>query len=138
MWLSPSLKHDVKQLLLSASANALRTCMPFQNRFISFEDIHRNCCQPTPPCIGLYKISILLFKTYNSNVTNDDWLDLSENIILTTRQNLFSCFKSNNYKIGMNVQINKFSFLNNRIDLKLFNLSLPCYKRKMKQLFCGN
>ena len=135
IWLSPLLKSDSKQLLLSASANALRSCMPLKNRFISFEDIHKNFGQPTPMSIGLYKLSLLLYKTFNSKDLNNDWLDLSEQIIVTGRQNRFSCFKNNNYKIGMNKQSNKFFFLKNRIDLDLFDLSLPVFKIMMKKEF---
>ena len=47
IWLSNSIKHELKQSLLSASANAIRSCVPFQNRYISFEAIHKNFQQFT-------------------------------------------------------------------------------------------
>ena len=40
IWLSHLLDQNSKQMLLSASAKALRLTMPFTNRFISFEEIH--------------------------------------------------------------------------------------------------
>ena len=135
IWLSPVLKYDVKQSILSASANALRACMPTPNRFILFEEIHKNCSQPTPQCIGLYKLSLLLYKTYNKKQIDKDWLDLADQIIVTGRQKYFSCFKNNNYKIGMNSLVNRVYFIRDRIDLELFNLMLPCFKLIMKSEF---
>jgi hypothetical protein len=48
IWLTPSLQTGLKQQLLSASANALRTCMNYPNRFINFDTIHKNLKKSTP------------------------------------------------------------------------------------------
>ena len=130
------LKHELKQSLLSASANAIRSCIPLKNRFISFEAIHKECNQFTPTQVGFYKLSILLHKLYNSNVHSTDWRDLANLIIITRRQSKFKCFKTNIYKIGMNILINRFHALNNLIELNDLDSTLPCFKRKMKILFC--
>ena len=135
IWLSIHLKHELKQSLLSASANAIRSCIPLKNRFISFEAIHKECNQFTPTQVGYYKLSILLHKLYNSNIHSTDWRDLANLIIITGRQSKFKCFKTNIYKIGMNILINRFHALNNLIELNDLDSTLPCFKRKMKILF---
>ena len=81
-----------------------------------------------------YKLSILLHKLYNSEHQNTDWRDLANLIIITRRQTKFRTFKSNNYKIGMNVLINRFHSLNDLIELKDLDSTLPCFKRKMKDV----
>ena len=95
IWLSNGLKHELKQSLLSASANAIRSCIPLNNRFISFEAIHKECNQLTPKQVGYYKLSILLHKLYNSSDQSTDWRDLANLIIVTRRQTMFKTFKSN-------------------------------------------
>ena len=101
IWLSNNLKHDLKQSLLSASANVIRSCVPLRNRFISFEAIHKECNFFTPTQMGYYKLSILLHKLYNSQNHSMDWRDLANLIIITRRQTKLKTFKSNIYKIGM-------------------------------------
>ena len=134
IWLSNGIKHEIKQSLLSASANAIRSCVPLSNRYISFIAIHKECKQFTPTQMAHYKLSILLHKLYNSEHQNTDWRDLANLIIITRRQTKFRTFKSNNYKIGMNVLINRFHSLNDLIELKDLDSTLPCFKRKMKDV----
>ena len=45
--------------------------------------------------------------------------------------------KSNIYKIGMNILINRFYALNGLIELNELDLTLPSFKKKMKVLFAG-
>ena len=134
IWLTNNMKPELKQSLLSASANAIRSCVPLSNRFISFKAIHKECKQFTPTQIGNYKLSILLHKLYNSEHQNTDWRDLANLIIITRRQTKFRTFKSNNYKIGLNVLINRFHSLNDLIELKDLDSTLPSFKRKMKNM----
>ena len=135
--LSNNLKHELKQSLLSASACAIRTCVPIENHLISFEAIHKECNQFTPMQVGYFKLSILLHKLYNSTEHSTDWRDLANLIIITRRQTKFKTFKSNIYKIGMNILINRFYALNNLIELNDLDLTLPSFKKKMKVLFSG-
>ena len=64
-----------------------------------------------------------------------DWRDLANQIVITRRQTRFRIFKSNNYKIGMNILSNRFFALNNLIELNDLGSTLPCFKKKMKCLF---
>ena len=137
IWLTTIIKPELKQSLISASANALRSCVPLQNRFISFEAIHKQCNQFTPSQIAYFKLSILLFKLFNGQYHNKNWIDLATPIIITRWQTKFKTYKSNNYKIGMNILINRFYCLNNLICLNDLDLSLPLFKRKMKTVLCN-
>ena len=135
IWLTNNLSHDSKQQLLSASANAIRQCIPQPNPFISFEKIHMNAKISTPMQIGLFKLSLLLHKKFNSIETNKDWQDLVHQIVITGRQTLFSCHQNNKYKIGLNLNINKFYCLNCKIKLNDFNQSFLQFKFLMKKSF---
>ena len=138
IWLSPNLNADSKQQLLSASANALCSCMPLPNPFISFEAIHKFFNHSTPEQIGNYKLSLLLHKTYNSTTQNKDWLELADQIVITGRQSKFISYKSNNYKIGLNILVNRFYSLKQRIVLDDLNHNMPVFKKKMKTEFKPN
>ena len=135
IWLSHLLDQNSKQNLLSASAKALRLSMPFTNRFISFEEIHKNCKQSTPVHVSKYKTALELYKLFNSTEPSKDWLDLTNQIITNNRQNYFQCIKAHNYKIGLSTRVNKFYSLNGQIDLNLLNLNYPAYKKKCKIIF---
>ena len=86
IWLSHLLDHNSKQSLLSATARALRLTMPFNNRFISFEDIHKYCKQSNPTQIAHYKNALQLYKLFNACNHSNDWIVLTNQIILGTRQ----------------------------------------------------
>ena len=135
IWLSHLLDHNSKQSLLSASAKALRLTMPFTNRFISFEEIHKHCKQSNPTQISHYKNALQLYKLFNSANYSKDWIDLTNQIVLGTRQEFFSCIRSNNYKIGLGSMVNKFHSLNGKIKLNALNYSYPKYKFECKNIF---
>ena len=108
--------------------------MPVPNRSISFELTHKNLKFSTPKQVVLFKLAILLHKIYNSKSQSKDWLELSDQIILTRRQTSFNSFTKNNYKIGMNILANKFYLLKNQIKLNDLDLTLNLFKMKMKIL----
>ena len=58
-----------------------------------------------------------LYKLYNSPNHSKDWRDLANQIVITRLQTGVRIFKSNNYKIGMNILSNWFFALNNLIEL---------------------
>ena len=51
------------------------------------------------------------------------------------RKQKFDIIRANNYKIGLNLPVNKFYFIRNMIDLNLLNLPYHLFKRKMKIQF---
>ena len=135
IWLSNLLDPNSKQMLLSASAKALRLTIPFSNRFISFEEIHKQCKQSTPKHLAQYKNALQLFKLFNTNLHSRDWVDLTNQIITGTRQEFFNCVRVNNYKIGLGSMVNKFHSLNGKIKLTTLNDSYPTFKYKCKNIF---
>ena len=135
IWLSHALCHESKQQLLSASANALRSCINLRNPFISFEAIHKHFKQPTPVQIGNYAMSLLLFGIYNAIEQTPDWLSFTTQIIMTGRQRNFDILRSNNFKIGLNILPNKLYSIRNSVSLDYLDLPYHQYKTKMKLLF---
>ena len=135
IWLTPFLHSGPKQQLLSASANAIRSCLNYPTKFISFECIHKDFKKSTPEQFALYKISLLLYKTFNNAIADTDWLEFSNQIICTSRQTTFDIHKSSNFKIGNTILSNKFSCITRKIELDHLNLPYPSYKFKMKNVF---
>jgi hypothetical protein len=84
----------------------------------------------------IHKITIvLLYRVFNGTVPGIDWVELNLNIISTRRQATFDIHKSMNFRIGNNIQVNKFSCVSKQIPLDLLNLNFPAFKRKMKDQF---
>ena len=135
IWLSNNLDNNSKQNLLSASAKALRLTRPLGTTVLSFEELHKVCKQSTPSQIALFKLSIELYKLFNSENVSMNYTRLANQIVVGRRQNFFMCFRQNNYKIGLNSLINKFYHLNGKISLDLFNLNLVGFKYRMKRMF---
>ena len=135
IWLSKNLSSNCKQLLLSASANAIRSCALKDCSLISFEKIHEKAKLANPLQVSNFKLALILHKTFNSNTLNTNWVELSYQIVITRRQNQFICHRNNNHKIGLNLLINRFHSLNNKISLDDLNLSYLSFKNKMKTLF---
>ena len=65
IWHIPSLAPELKQILLSASAIALKLSQPITNRMQSFINVHIECKRAQPEQIMLYKHAILIHKLYN-------------------------------------------------------------------------
>ena len=135
IWHIPSLNPNSKQLLLAASAKALRLCIKYQSNFLSYIDTHKITKRATPNQILLYKHAILLYKLYNSIDTTQEWVNLNFQQILTSRQVNFVISKTNGYKIGLNLVCNRIAVLNNKIPLNWLNLSFPSFKIKCKDKF---
>ena len=135
VWQIPNLKPPLKQLILSASANALKLAQRTPDPYESFINVHKSCNRANPNQMMLYKHAILLHKLYNGNPPKADWLDLNFQQNLTSRQTKFIITKTNNYLVGNNILTSRLSVLNNKIELKDLNLSLDSFKVKYKKVF---
>ena len=135
IWHLPDLKQILKQKLLSFSANAIKMCMKFDCRRISFVNIHAMNKRATPEKYLIYKHALMLFKLYNSIDYSVEWSALNVNQILTTRQTLFISSKSNKKKVGLNAMANRLYILNGKIPLDWLNLTIDSYKVKCKNEF---
>ena len=91
VWLTPGLSANSKQLLLSASANALRSCVLCNSNEISFLNVHKINKKCTPDQIMLYQIAIELHKTINNypDLPSTNTVRILDQIVCTRRQNLF-------------------------------------------------
>ena len=135
IWHLQSLRANLKQSLLSASAKALKTCLKYRTDDVSFIKIHEICNRATPEKYLLYKHALSLFKLMKDNNHSFEWVSLNFNIILTSRQTEFFSLKGNNKRVGLNAMSNRFYILNNRIPLNLLNQSIDTYKVHCKRIF---
>ena len=135
IWHIPSLNPNSKQLLMSASAKALRLCINDQTTVYSYIDMHKITNRATPSQMLLYKHAILLFKLYNTLNSTSDWVKLNFQQTLTSRQVNFKISQTNKYKIGLNLICNRLTVLNNKIPLKWLSLSIESFKLKCKERF---
>ena len=135
IWHLPSLKAPLKQKLLSVSARALKMSMYYPDRMISYENIHKMNQRAPPESMLLYRLSIQLFKLYNTNDHSLEWISLNLNQILTSRQSNFEILRTNVNKVGLNILVNRLSALNGKIPLDWLRSSLDTFKIKVKRLF---
>ena len=135
IWLLPSLSPFLKQHLLAASANALKTLNNCRDLQISYDQLHRLHKRATPTGMMKYRLSIQLFKTYNGAIINDDWMDWNNQQNFNERHNYVQIFDNSKLKIGKNIIMNRLTCLNRSIKYDWLNLSLIGYKLKVKELF---
>ena len=135
IWHIPSLNPNSKQLLMSASAKALRICVNDQSTIYSYIDMHKITNRATPSQILVYKHAILLYKLYNTINSTSDWVKLNFQQTLTSRQVNFKISQTNCYRIGLNLICNRLTVLNNKIPLKWLSLSIESFKLKCKEKF---
>ena len=133
IWHLPTLAPQLKQLLLSASATALKITQRTPNPMQSFIDIHTECKRALPEQMMIYKHSLLLHKLYNTQLPESEWIALNFQQIITSRQTNFSIIKNNNRKIGNNIITNRLYILNNRVLLSDLNDSISTFKVKQKK-----
>ena len=140
IWLTPGLNSNLKQSLMSISANALRSCIGNSGFDISFDNIHKKHRKCTPNQIMLYQIALNLHKVINDldNSLTFDQIALMDQIVCTGRQRRFEVCRSFNVKIGLNTMANKFYHISNLISLDMLNLKFVHFKKLAKIQFLKN
>ena len=134
IWHLPNLKCNLKQKLLSVSANAIKICMFYPDPMISFIKIHVTNKSALPDSLMQYKLAIQLFKLYYPTSPSIEWIKLNTNQTLTSQQSTFSILKTNCKKVGLNILVNRLSVLNRIIPLSWLNGFLESFKIKCKGL----
>ena len=89
----PTLKPQIKQLILSASANALKCSQRKPDPMQSFLNIHLEAKRATPEKFMIYKHAILLYKLLNYKIPMTDWIDLNFQQTFGTRVENLNFFK---------------------------------------------
>ena len=135
VWNLHSLKYTLKNNLLSASAKALRVAFHYPSPYISFVKLHEMANRATPEMFSKYKLSLLLYKTFNDGLPEADWLMLNFDQVNTGRQSKFIIQKSNKLLVGLNILSNRLHVLNNKIPLEWLNLSIDSFKIQCKKQF---
>ena len=88
-----------------------------------------------PVKMSTYKLSLQLFKLYNSEKMSQDWIDLNYQQNFNGRNTKFLVSNCAKYKEVSNLLVNRLSALNNTIELSWLNESLNSFKIKCKELF---
>ena len=135
IWLTPNLTPYSKSLLLSASARALLLLVHKDDPPVSYVTLHKRMNQFTPCMMLRIKHAILMYKIFNSNDYEKDWIDLNFQIRINNRHDNFEITRTNNYVIGRNYIINRLWILNRSFSLNCFNKSLMTFKKDIKKLF---
>ena len=96
----------------------------------------------TPKQIMKYQIALSLHRLLNSmdEELSLDQVMVMDQAICTSRQLRFQVQRKFNQKVGMNIPINKFYYINDEIGFDMLNLSYVHYKRlcKFQYLKYGN
>ena len=138
VWHLPTLKPELKQLLLSASAKALKISQRVPDSYESFVNIHTSCKRALPNQLITYKHAILLHKIFNTQSPEIDWIDLNFNQTFNSRQLHFNTIKTNNFIVGNNILNTRLTVLNTKIPLNDLNMSLESFKVKYKSIMLKN
>ncbi len=79
---------------MSASGHVLRVCLHFQVLNVSFVDLHKITKRASPNNVGLYKIALQLYKTFNLQLPEKEWVHLNWQQTFTSRQTTFKIIKT--------------------------------------------
>ena len=109
IWLTPTLRSDLRHNLLAASACALRSCLMNEVFDISFVNLHKIHMKCTPEQITYYQMTLKLHKLLNEheNVLSHEHITIMDQIVCTGRQINFQILRKFNTKIGLNMTANK-------------------------------
>ena len=135
IWHLTSLKGTLKQNLLSCSATAIKSCVKYCTRDVSYQDLQKTYNRATPEKFLLYKTALNLFKLLTFNDYTLEWAALNFNQVLTSRQINFISLRANVKKVGLNAFANRVYILNNRIPLSWFDMSMETFKIHCKKEF---
>ena len=135
VWHLPNLSVNNKKSLLTASSGALKMALHYPKYNISYSNLHCATKRATPDMYCMYKLSLLLYKTFNECIPFDEWIHLNLDQCVNSRQNHFIINRNNNLNIGMNALSSRFFALNNKIPLEWLNDNYIVYKLKCKNKF---
>ena len=82
-----------------------------------------------------YKLSIQLYKLYNNETQNDDWIDLHFQQNFNERNHRVQIIDSSKIRVGKNILTNKLSVITNQIEYDSLNMSYLTFKLQSKELF---
>ena len=132
IWHLNSLKQRDKAFLMTSSSYALKIATHFKFPFLSYKNLHRITNRATPQMYCNYKLSLSLYKTFNNQFPNSEWIHLNVNQMNMSRQTKFHVTRTNSRMIGMNALCNRFYYLNDKIPLEWLNKSFFAYKIECK------
>jgi hypothetical protein len=135
VWMLNNLKQNLQRDLLTASSNAIKVCLHYPNRLISYVNLHKMTNRATPSMYMKYKLSLLLYKTFNMQSPISEWIELNFNQFFTSRQTNFMSNANNRHAIGSNALCNRFNHLNDLININHLNLNFNSYKIVCKNCF---
>jgi hypothetical protein len=73
--------------------------------------------------IGRYKLSLLLYRTFNDAIPETEWVGMNFQQITMSRQSEFKIVKTNKHKVGLNILCNRFHEINGKVKLDWLNMS---------------
>ena len=126
-----SFKYD---LLIFASATALKISQKHPDRSKSFLHLHQSWKRALPNQIWEYKHSLISHKLYNTQIQIMDWIELNFNQTITSRETFFYLIKSNYTSISNNLLALRLQILHKKEKLENLNLCLDEFKVKYKQI----
>jgi ABC-type polysaccharide transport system permease subunit len=98
-------------------------------------ELHKRRNRATPEMFGRYRLSLLLYRTFNESISETEWIGMNFQQIIMSRQTEFKIVKTNILKVGLNILCNRFHEINGKIKLDWLNMSKNAYKIKCKNTF---
>jgi hypothetical protein len=132
VWNLHTLKQFDKNLLMTASANALKMATHYKYQMLSYKNLHRLTNRSTPEMLSNYKLALLLHKSNNYCLPEGEWIALNFMQTLMSRQVYFHVNRSNNTRVGTNILCNRYVNLNDKIPLEWLYKSIISFKLDCK------
>ena len=132
-----SLMHPANVVLIKKSSylTSQRVGSPIIHCLWSnhYMDLHKITKRATPEMFCQYKTALLLYRLFNDNVPEDEWIQLNVNIINTSRQTRFMTNRNHSTKVGLNCIANRLHMLNDKIPLTWLNKSFNSFEIECKK-----
>jgi hypothetical protein len=135
IWHLPKLSAELKKKLKRTSANALKIYLDQVTPFTTHTEIHLMAQRSPPENYCLYKHAILMYKLFNDCIPALEHLHLNFQLADNERSEFLNFTRNDNFRVGANILINRFTELNGLINKNWLLLSLNSYKIKCKSIF---
>jgi hypothetical protein len=135
VWLLHSGTNLNKKLLLMASSYFLKVVFNYRYLFISQAAIHTLAKRATPSMFTTYKLALMLYNIYNTDIQSTEWIMLNLNQVFTSRQKCFRINKQNKVNVEINALSYRLHSLNDKIPLEWQNKPYSSLDIECKLLF---
>jgi hypothetical protein len=107
-WQIPWLTQNLHHSFFAASAYAIKLSLHYPPVLHSYHDLTKLPTKAMPKIYSYYKLSMLLYKTFNNEYHSSEWIHLNCVLTITSRQSTFMSCRYNKNRVGLNCLTNSY------------------------------